>query len=187
MAESATSATNELEGAAGDNTLRFTQEQMKANAAASRQRAAIFGELTLLAMQHGNYRNMAIADLDWLIGPAVLTGNFMIANASWPDGSAVPVAAVTWALVAEEVDRRLMDNLTRPFRLSPAEYVSGDIAWIAHTFGPPNMVNHLLKAAMREAGTDESDKELPAGPLARRSVKQRTYDDGGRPIVITLS
>ena len=51
-----------------------------------------------------------------------------------------PGGGITWVRVSEEVDRRIMENLARPFRLSPADYVGGDIYWLAHTFGPPEMV-----------------------------------------------
>ena len=148
-----------------------------------RRQALAFGDLTSLALQHPVYRNYAIADLDWLIGPAVLTGNFMMANAARPDGVVVPVAAIIWARVSKEVDQRIMENLHRPFRLSPEEYVSGEIYWLAHTFGLPQVVEELIKAALREEGVDEHGNKVPAGPLAGKQLKQRTRDDSGRPVV----
>ncbi len=122
----------------------------------------------MLAMQHPAFRNMAIADLDWLIGPAILTGNFIILNGTRPEGLIIPVAAITWARVSPEVDARIVENLHRPFRLSPAEYISGEIYWLAHSFGPPQAVKALIQKA-REDGQ----------PLAGKELKQRVRDDNG--------
>ncbi len=163
-----------------------SEEERRRNATASRQRAATFGDLAMLAIQHNSYRNMAIADLDWLIGPAIMTGNFMIANATREDGAVLPIAAITWARVSEELDRRLVENLSRPFRLSPAEYVSGENYWIAHTFGHPRAVENLIQAAIQPAGKSEDGQERPAGPLAGKKLKQRVRDDSGRAVIMTL-
>lgn len=146
-------------------------------------RAVALADLTVLAMQHPVYRNLAIADIDWLIIPALVTGNFAILHGARPDGARVPMAAVTWARVSEEVDRRLMENLRRPFRLSPQEYVSGGIYWLAHTFGPPQMVDVLLKRLTHPGGKDEKGNDIPTGPLAGQKLKQRVRDDSGRTVV----
>ena len=172
-----------LEEGNSDKTGAGERQRMMAQA---RQRAAALGDLTVLAMQHPSFRNYAIADLDWLIGPAIITGNFLVANAEREDNPPVPIAAITWARVSEEVDLRLMENLARPFRLSPEEYVSGDIHWIAHTFGPPQAVEALIRAAMQEAGETDGGKEIPAGPLAGKKLKQRARDESGRVMVVTV-
>ena len=148
--------------------------------------AAALADLTTLAMQHPTYRNMAIADLEWLIFPPVITGNFAVLHATRPDGGKFPAAAITWARVSEEVDQRLMENLHRPFRLSPAEYVSGETHWLAHTFGPPHLVEQLLQAITSEARTDEKGNTIPAGPLAGRKLKRRVHGDSGQTMVIVV-
>jgi len=148
--------------------------------------ASALADLTILAIRHPVFRNYAIADIDWLIIPPLLTGNFAILHMARPNGSKAPVAAVTWARVSEEVDQRLMENLHRPFRLSPEEYVSGDIYWLAHTFGPPQAVEELIGAVTREAGEDDNGNPIPAGPLAGKKLKQRVRDESGRLMVASV-
>ena len=174
--------------AAADSHAKSPDERERADtrpndASPAPDRVSALADLTVLAMQHPVYRNMAIADIDWLIMPALLTGNFAILHGARPDSAKVPLAAVTWARVSEEVDQRLMENLHRPFRLSPQEYVSGDIYWLAHTFGPPQMVDVLLKRLTHPGGKDEEGNDIPTGPLAGQKMKQRVYDDSGRTVV----
>jgi len=151
--------------------------------AAARERVLAFGDLAMLAMQHPVYRNMAIADLDWLILPAILTGNFAIMHTARSEGEKIPIAAVTWARVSEEVDQRLMENPHRPFRLSPEEYASGGIYWLAHTFGPPQAVERLLGLLCHPGGEDERGNAIPTGPLAGKKLKRRVRDESVRVVV----
>ncbi len=154
--------------------------------AAARERAALFGDLVYLALQDPVYRNMALSDLEWLILPALETGNFSILNTNRPDGVAVPIAALTWARVSEDVDRRIEENLHRPFRLAAQDYVSGEIYWLAHTFGPPQALEQLIKLVLFPGGKSDDGRETPPGPLAGRRLKQRVRDDRGRPKIVTL-
>ena len=92
-----------------------------------RRMAAAFGALTMLAMRDPRYRNYTIDDLRWIVEPAVLTGNFMIASGRKKEGGIpVPIGAVIWARVSELVDARLEEQKgKRPLRLSPEEMVGG--------------------------------------------------------------
>jgi hemolysin-activating ACP:hemolysin acyltransferase len=161
-------------------------DDKKRRFALARNQAALFGDLTFLAMQHSSFRNLAIADLDWLISPAIATGNFMIINGERKDGVAVPVAALTWARVSQDIDRRLMENMDRPLRLSAREYVSGDIYWLANVFGPAKMVDQLIKAATGQGGENEHGQKSRPGPLTGKKLKHRIVSDDGKPVIVLV-
>jgi cytolysin-activating lysine-acyltransferase len=164
-----------------------TEKTMSAEEAAqarlAREQAAnrAFADLVMLARQDPVYRNYALSDLDWLVIPAVVTGNLAVARQR-KDGAGIPVAAVTWARVSEEVYERLKENPRRPVRLSPEEYVSGDIHVLAHAFGPPEVVRNLIASLTFPGGKDESGKERPKGPLAGKELRKlEEQDKNGAP------
>ena len=93
--------------------------------------------------------------------PPVLAGQFYVTEAVHKEqGFRAPVAAVTWAQVSGDVDRRLADAIERPIRLRPDEWTSGENFWIVDVAGHPP----ALSAALAQ---------LRQGPLKGRSVKLR--------------
>ena len=60
-------------------------------------------------------------------------------------GSRQPLAAMFWASVSTEVDRRISSNLSAPIRLRPDEWRSGDILWIADMIGDMSAGHALVK------------------------------------------
>jgi cytolysin-activating lysine-acyltransferase len=98
----------------------------------------------LMRSQH--YRQYTLGDLDWLVIPPVLAGQFRIGEVKTKkDDATVPVAVLLWARVSPEVDERLTKSDSPAIRLSPEEWTSGDILWLTHAAGEPRFVRHLLK------------------------------------------
>lgn len=121
-------------------------DEARKRAIASKQIAAAFGELVALAMRAQATRHHTLQDLEWLIAPAVLTGQFALAEAQAKStGLVTPVGAVLWALVSEDTDRRLTGELEAPMRLRPEEWRAGTIPWIVLTLGDQRVVGGLLK------------------------------------------
>ena len=103
------------------------------------------GQIVALLMRSAHHRQHSLADLEWLLTPALLSGQFRIAHAqAQPNGPRTPVAAALWASVSSEVDQRLSD-LASPLRLTPEEWRSGDILWLVDTVGDARVVPQLLK------------------------------------------
>ncbi|MGJ4889155.1 toxin-activating lysine-acyltransferase [Bradyrhizobium sp. HKCCYLRH3099] len=140
-------------------------EEIRKRMIASKQMAAAFGEIVTLLMRSPRDKHQSLADLEWLVVPAIVRGQYALADAQSKDtGATAPVAAVLWALVSEEVDQRLSD-LSTPLRLKPDEWRSGNVPWIIHAAGDAKvlagLIQRLPKAAfegrqpkMRMRGTD---------------------------------
>lgn len=127
-------------------TPELSTEEAQKRYAQSKRMAASFGELVLLLMQAPNEKKLAIQDLDWLIGPAMMTGQFAIAEAQAKDsGLVTPVAGVLWALVSPEVDSRLSDTTNANIRLTTEEWRSGSIPWITLAIGDPKIWLNLVE------------------------------------------
>lgn len=144
-------------------TTPLSPEEMRKRALMSKQIAAAFGEVVALLMRTPAYRHHALQDLEWLAAPAVLTGQFAVAEAQVKTtGLTTPVAAVLWALVSEETDRRLSSDLANPIRLRPDEWRSGEVPWIVLTLGDQRVLGGLLKQL-----TETVFKDRPAKLRAR--------------------
>ena len=145
-------------------------EEAKKRAAASKRMAASFGEIVSLLMRSPADKHHTLADLEWLIAPAVMRGQFAVAEAqSKETGATAPIGAVLWAFVSEEVDARLTD-LATPMRLKPDEWRSGDIPWIIHATGDTRVIAGLIQ-------------QLTASVLKGKAPKMRARGSDGKVTV----
>ena len=120
-------------------------EKVRRDAAVLRN-ALAFTQVVGLLMRSQHYKQYTIGDLEWLVIPPVMAGQFRIGEAK-PDsaqGAAVPVAVVLWASVSPEVDRRLMEGDNTSFQLKPEEWKSGDIPWLVHAAGETRFVRSVV-------------------------------------------
>jgi hemolysin-activating ACP:hemolysin acyltransferase len=101
------------------------------------------GQIVAVLMQSPQHKHYSLADLEWLVLPAVRSGQFRIAQAQ-QSGAAAPVGVALWATVSAEVDRRLSD-LSVPGRLRPDEWRSGDIPWLMELVCDARVQPALLK------------------------------------------
>jgi hemolysin-activating ACP:hemolysin acyltransferase len=126
----------------------------------SRRMMAAFGEIVTLMTRSARYRHTFLAELEWLVGPAIATRQYSVAETQ-PDAASVamPVAAIMWACVSPEVDARLSDARERP-RLRPTEWRSGQIPWLIETIGDPKAAAILLKRLVESRFADTGVKTM---------------------------
>ena len=100
---------------------------------------AVLGQAIWIAMHAPSHRHLFLADLEWaLIPPVRLRQIRFFGKSGEVDGFA------TWALVNEEVEKRL---LTGNRRLAPADWRSGERAWLIDLVAP---TEDAAKAALGE-------------------------------------
>jgi hemolysin-activating ACP:hemolysin acyltransferase len=132
-------------------------------AAASRLVAASVGEIVTVFCRSPAHRHYSLADIEWMVLPAVAAGQFYVVEAAHREqGFRAPIAVATWAFVSEEVDRRLRGDLSRPIRLRPDEWKSGEIGWIVDLVGAPTGMRQAL-TWLREGPFKERKAKLVAG------------------------
>lgn len=67
-------------------------------------------------------RQRPTQDLEWMVAPALMSGQFAVADAQSKDtGMVTPAATVLWAMVSEEVDQRLSQTVDKLAQLKPAD------------------------------------------------------------------
>ncbi len=150
----------------------FSKEAI--GAATSKLISASIGDSAVVFSRSAKHKHYALADIEWLVLPAVFSGQFFIAEASNPEtGHRAPVAVVTWARVSAEVDERLTENVGKPSRLRPDEWSSGEILWLIDAVGDPRAVATSLKT-------------LLSGPFKDGDVKIPSLDATGTPCIELL-
>jgi len=124
---------------------------------AARETSAIFGEVVGLLMRTSPYKELWLTDLEWLVVPALVSGQVSVATAqSSTNGATMTVGAVLWARVSDEVDKRLTAEPRDMVRLTPREWTSGDIIWIVASAGDGRVLGEMVKhlATKEWAGKD---------------------------------
>lgn len=159
-------------GAAPDPAQPLTPAML--GAAASKLAAASVGDIAVVFSRSPAHKHYSLADIEWMIMPAVSHGQFYVAEAmNKESGFRTPIAVVTWALVSEEVDQRLSADFSHRIRLRPDEWKSGDIAWIVDLAGAPVGIRHALQW-------------MKAGPFKDKDAKLVVRDAQGAARVETL-
>jgi cytolysin-activating lysine-acyltransferase len=145
-----------------------------------------FSQIVAVLMRDPTYRQMRLADLEWLVLPPILAGQFKLARApaqlltgktvaTKPSQGdmLVPVGVALWARVSNAVDRTLTECLDKEVRLQPTDWTSGDKIWLMAVAGDPRALPGFLK-------------QLGDGEFKNQVAKMRMRGKDGKAIVQTL-
>jgi hemolysin-activating ACP:hemolysin acyltransferase len=150
--------------------------------------AQSFAQIIAVLMRDANYRNMRIADLETMVLPPIMAGQFRLAQMPAPppkdqkvsddkakdvSGVLLPVAVALWARVSANVDKALQGNLDKQARLHPADWASGDNIWLMTIAGDKRAIPKFLEQLCL---TEFKDKQ----------VKMRLRGADGKGVVKTL-
>lgn len=149
-------------------------DETQRNAAASRLFAASVGDMVVVLSRSPAHKHYSLADIEWMVMPPVAAGQFYVVEAAHKEhGFRVPLAAVTWALMLDEVDARLRQRAGQPVRLRPDEWKSGEIGW-------------LIDAVGNGKALDAALQWLKNGPFKERPLNLVTRSGQGAVAVSTL-
>lgn len=135
-----------------------------------------FAQVITMMMRHQAFRTHFIAELEWMLVPPIATGQFLISEIKDPaEGIPIPVAAVLWARVSAEVDKRLSATKARP-KLSPTEWSSGTIPWLVDALGDPKetavLIKHLAEKVFAAEGLKTIERQ-PDGSVITRVLGRK--------------
>lgn len=140
-------------------------------AARTERYAQDFSQAVAVLMRDTNYKNLRLADLEWLVIPPLLAGQSRVAlMRPRADGPLVPAAVALWARVSTEVDQRLSNNLDKPPLLGAHEWASGDIHWLITLAGSPQALMSFVP-------------QLQQTVFKGHAVKVRAQDKEGKAMV----
>jgi cytolysin-activating lysine-acyltransferase len=88
----------------------------------------MLGEIVWLMTQSPQHKHFALADLEWMVMPALPLNQYRVFHdKNWPIGAAF------WAFLSEEAEKKLAES---PKSLSPADWKSGDRCWLVDIVAP---------------------------------------------------
>lgn len=127
----------------------------------------VFAQIVSILMRTPETKGLALADLEWLVMPAIRNQQTVVAEARDKDSgdSKGPIGMLIWASVSPDVDARLAADPSPVPRLAPAEWTSGDIPWVITAVGRGEVVSAMVEQVLR-------------GPLAGRRIKVRSMNAG---------
>lgn len=134
----------------------------------------VLGQITSLMAGSPVFQHAKLSDLSNLVIPAIRCNQIAIAEARDKSGNLVPVAAVVWANVSEDVDRRLVSQGSYPPRLNAEEWTSGAIPWVVLAVGS-------------EKACQATIAQISQKQLGGRSIKINSEDASGKITVKELS
>ena len=162
-------------GAAPVESPAAISPQMRQRNASAIRQSLDFAQIVSVLMRSPYHKHLALSDLEWLVLPPLLAGQFGVGQASARKGApTLPAAVALWARVSPDVDKRLSENANVPIRLRPDEWRSGDILWLVEIVGDPRVVPQLMK-------------RLGDTAFKGRDVKIRARGEDGKPVAKTVA
>lgn len=148
--------------------------------------AQAFSSIVAVMMKDEAYKAVRLAELEHMVVPAVVSGKWRVGHAplrangdgqntsGQPDARVMaPAAAVLWAQVSDDIDRRLSSSNDKGILILPDKWISGPHVWITMAAGEKHAIARVI-AQLRQ--TDFKDKV----------VKMRTRGADGTLVVRTL-
>ena len=143
-------------------------------ARAAQHISAAFGGIVTVFMQTSGFQDYTLADLKWLVVPAIVTGQFSLVQARLKgSGDIRPVGVLLWASVSDSVDQRLSAEQGTASRLQGNEWRSGNILWIVEAVGERSIIANQIRKLR--------DSEWRGRPI---KIKVRGKD--GSPVIRQL-
>ena len=149
--------------------------------------AESFAQIVAVFMRDRSFRTLTIAELEWLVLPPIMVGQFALAHApmdrsaakgekfkAQQNGSAlVPVAVALWARVSPAIDKALSESLEKPIKLQAADWSSGDNLWLLALAGDQRAFPKFLA-------------ELGKKDFLGRQVKMRKRTPEGKVVIQSI-
>ncbi|HSV30268.1 MAG TPA: toxin-activating lysine-acyltransferase [Candidatus Omnitrophota bacterium] len=112
----------------------------------------VLGDICWLMAQSAHHKHIFLADLEWLVIPALTARQFRVLKAGTK-----PMAYVSWAHLSEDAEARLLSGQPR---LRPADWKSGDRLWVIDVVAPFGGNDEILRTLKKQHFADVSIRSL---------------------------
>jgi cytolysin-activating lysine-acyltransferase len=154
------------------------------------KRLPAMGPVIMLYMQSSHRRYQFIGDLEWLLLPALVSGQCKLYMKK-----EYPISFISWAFLDEAAEKRLFQN---GGKLRPEDWSCGDRLWIIDIVAPYGGVENMLRDIQKNEFPDQvvrliapdpktggiAARELP--PYSSKQEKQ-AEDEVKRPAEVDQS
>lgn len=155
----------------------LSADEIKKRGLAAKHVAASFGEIVTLLMRSAADKSITLQDLEWMVVPALMSGQFAVAEAQSKDtGAVMPIGAVLWAFVSPEVDARLSSATDQAIRLRPADWRSGSIPWVVMAIGEPKVLGGLFQQLSKTIFAGQAPKMRARGADGKVTIGRLEFN-----------
>jgi len=120
-----------------------------------------------LMSQVATHKHFFIGDIEWMLVPPVAMGQFRL----WRNNG-MPVGFATWALLAEEAEKRILEGGVR--RLAPKDWNGGENVWLMDLITP-------------FGGREEAVREIKEQVFPGKTIKTlQTAPDGKGVVMVEI-
>ena len=127
----------------------------------------LMGHVVWLMNQSPLHKHLFISDLEWLVMPALMLGQFRIWHETDKQGNRVPVAFASWAYLDAEAEARLKEGVKR---LRPTDWKSGDALWLIDVIAPFGAAEKAIAQLREQVFKGRPVKSLQPAPDGRGTV-----------------
>jgi cytolysin-activating lysine-acyltransferase len=134
--------------------------------------ASALGEIVWLFSTSPAHRYLFLADLEWMVMPPILLGQFRLFRALER-----PAGLALWAYLSDEVEARLNAGIGK---LKPEEWNCGPHLWLVELIAPLGGADEMLADLAANVFKDQCFKLHRTGPDGvRRTVLMGGANSGG--------
>jgi cytolysin-activating lysine-acyltransferase len=135
----------------------------KTVAEADPSRLTAIGHAVWLMSRSPMHKHMLLSDIDWLVTPPILLGQFRL----WQN-TGNPYGFASWAYLGEEPEERIVERGIR--RLMPTDWKSGETLWLIDFLSPFGGQEQMLKELREKTLPGKKFKMLQAAPGGGKGV-----------------
>ena len=139
--------------------------------------AQAFSSIVAVMMKDEVYKTVRLGELEHMVVPAIVSGQWRVGHAplrangdgqksfGQPDARVmIPAAAVLWAQVSDDIDRRMSSSNDKGILISPDKWISGPHVWIAVATGEKHALARVIEQLRRTDFKDKVVKMRARGP-----------------------
>jgi hemolysin-activating ACP:hemolysin acyltransferase len=146
----------------------LSPEEAKGRADYSHRIMQAFGSIVAIYMRSKTHRELRLAEVENIIGPAIATSQFSLAEAAHKEnGLITPVAVVLWASLSDALDQEIAAHPEKPLALKATDWKTGDNVWVVEALGDQRVIGSIMS-------------HLQQGTWKGRSVKMRSKAQDGK-------
>ena len=149
----------------------LSPEEAKGRADYSHRIMQAFGSIVAIYMRSKAHRELRLVEVENVIGPAIATGQFSLAESTHKEtGLVTPTAVVMWASLSDALEQEITAHPEKPLALKATDWKSGNNILVVEALGDQRIVSSIMQRLLQGAWKGRSAKIRVKGPDGKIGV-----------------
>ena len=137
----------------------LSPEAAKGRADYSHHIMQAFGYIVAIYMRSKTHRELRLVEVENVIGPAIATGQFSLAESTHKEtGLVTPTAVVIWASLSDALEHEISAHPEKPLALKATDWKSGNNIMVVEALGDQRVVSSIMHRLLQGAWKGHSTK-----------------------------